>query len=1172
MIKNIKRVGIIFLAVAIVCLMTIGCLSVNSVTSNSSNFGILSSEKSNSTNSNLNIGNANGNYNVDTSTYEIPQADVVKYLQHKEDCSDSTTCTCLQDAWSDVYNVAKSGSHVKAVLMADWIARLSNEQTMQYDFGAGDGFYGGTITIPTSAIITFDINGHIIDRASNVTNEESNFTERGCISVSGTLYLMDSKYNSEKVQEAYNLNKEADLENVAISNGAGKITGNNCNHGGAVFVSMSGKLNMYGGVLAGSTSKIAGGAIYANLDANVNIYDGLLTNNYSNIGGGIGCKAVNTVNINVYGGYIYNNSAYDGGGIATNGTISATNNGCTINVFGGTIAKNTAKHTGGGINVYETEKDRKHILNVYDGIIENNNAYDAGAIFVGGHNSDVNISGGKIINNTAKNWAGGLYVQLNSTLNLYAGEISGNASNVMGGGIVVTNHTVLNIYGGKVNNNRINNNIANSAYGGGIFCNNSELYMYGGEISDNKKSRCGGGIAFQSNAKGVMYGGRISDNVSDVNSAGVLVYNDSTFDMYGGIIENNTLYREIVQSNEPNRSDAGAGVGAQTNSVFTMYGGRIVNNKVINTLNANIDGGGVFANNGSKIILNGGEITGNTMETQNTLAKGAGIYVENINHLSIGGPVHIYGNQLKDKENTSFIDSDVYLQKNSKIQIKGELNKLDNLAKIGVFLANDYVADSEFTFGFSLYNNNLALTLPMYIASNKGSNQVAVLKESANLLREVAFEEHPDIEPIEFNWEIIDDKGTAIPVKNDYTIEYSGKPFTIKLYKNGEEQSYLLNDGHITGTALTATNVGKYTYVASERDEITTTFSATFALTILPKEVDVIWNNTNMKYSGGAQKPTAYILEDSTCKVTVIGEQVNSGIYYATAMELSNANYKISSVSKSQQFTISKVKLNKLNASGTFEYTGSDIEFIPEGFDSSIMKITNNINQAVGKYNATISILDKRNYEWADGTHSDILVPYVINVVPPVNEENGVYRFIYYDEADGTRKTYKEGGLVHGINDSEVNGGKAILGNISPNTSVKVFIENLGFDANNIQLFAGNKLVYDKTNGYILNDNNYDNGAELAVGTGWYINYTAVNGEVETIYLSVLGDITGDGKVNSADVNYLRQIVNNNRFESLSEEQKLSALIVNKGKEPTSTDVQILWEAVCGRIDINEFI
>ena len=37
MIKNIKRVGIIFLAVAIVCLMTIGCLSVNSVTSSGSN-------------------------------------------------------------------------------------------------------------------------------------------------------------------------------------------------------------------------------------------------------------------------------------------------------------------------------------------------------------------------------------------------------------------------------------------------------------------------------------------------------------------------------------------------------------------------------------------------------------------------------------------------------------------------------------------------------------------------------------------------------------------------------------------------------------------------------------------------------------------------------------------------------------------------------------------------------------------------------------------------------------------------------------------------------------------------------------------------------------------------------------------------------------------------------
>ena len=365
------------------------------------------------------------------------------------------------------------------------------------------------------------------------------------------------------------------------------------------------------------------------------------------------------------------------------------------------------------------------------------------------------------------------------------------------------------------------------------------------------------------------------------------------------------------------------------------------------------------------------------------------------------------------------------------------------------------------------------------------------------------------------------------------------------------------------------TEAGSYSFVLVDSRYT----NPTFTFTILPKEVDVLWNNTSMVYNGGTQKPTAYIAEDANCKVTVIGEQINSGNgYVATATKLSNTNYKINTKTMNKTFSIAKAKLQKPNGSGSYEYNGEEHTFEPNGYNFVTMDISGNKQTEVGSYNAVVAIKDKVNYMWADGTNADITIPYAITLAPPVNEENGVYRFIYYDEADGTRKTYKEGGLVHGINDSEVNGGKAILGNISPNTSVKVFIENLGFDKNNIQLFAGNKLVYDKTNGYILNDNNYDNGAELAVGTGWYINYTAVNGEVETIYLSVLGDITGDGKVNSADVNYLRQVVNNNSFESLSEEQKLSALIVNKGKEPTSTDVQILWEAVCGRIDINEFI
>ena len=167
--------------------------------------------------------------------------------------------------------------------------------------------------------------------------------------------------------------------------------------------------------------------------------------------------------------------------------------------------------------------------------------------------------------------------------------------------------------------------------------------------------------------------------------------------------------------------------------------------------------------------------------------------------------------------------------------------------------------------------------------------------------------------------------------------------------------------------------------------------------------------------------------------------------------------------------------------------------------------------------------------------------------------------------------------MIHAVNDyvkrQEVNGGKLVWGNITPNTSVNQFISNINYDGTSIKLLNGAKeVVYGEGADSKFADK-LNNGNEFAVGTGWKVEIYTNSGEmVEEIYLSVLGDLTGDGKVNSADLNYLRQIVNNNGFESLSSEQKLTALIVNKGKEPASTDIQILWEAICGRIDINEFI
>ena len=181
--------------------------------------------------------------------------------------------------------------------------------------------------------------------------------------------------------------------------------------------------------------------------------------------------------------------------------------------------------------------------------------------------------------------------------------------------------------------------------------------------------------------------------------------------------------------------------------------------------------------------------------------------------------------------------------------------------------------------------------------------------------------------------------------------------------------------------------------------------------------------------------------------------------------------------------------------------------------------------------------------------------------------ESNVYDFVYIE--NGKRQNYKENNLTHAVNDYEksmiVNNGKLILGNIGVNTSINTLIGNINFSRNHIKIYNNkNQLVYDKGNAIAgINASSYDNGREFAVGTGWKIEtYTDSGVIIETIYLSVLGDVNGDGRISASDVTYLRQIASDNAlYESLSEEKKLASMVINKGNV-TSADAEIVRNVV----------
>ena len=182
-------------------------------------------------------------------------------------------------------------------------------------------------------------------------------------------------------------------------------------------------------------------------------------------------------------------------------------------------------------------------------------------------------------------------------------------------------------------------------------------------------------------------------------------------------------------------------------------------------------------------------------------------------------------------------------------------------------------------------------------------------------------------------------------------------------------------------------------------------------------------------------------------------------------------------------------------------------------------------------------------------------------------KEKSIYDFVYLD--NGYRKTYSENDKLHGYNDSELE--RYVLGNIKPNTSVNEFVNNLatlGIDKSNMELLdSKGKTIYQ--NGAVdssISSAIADNGKELAVGTGWYIQ---ANGE--TIYLSVLGDVNGDGRISASDVSYLREIASDKTvYDGLSVEKKLASMVINKG-EITTADAEIVRNVIDKIIGIELF-
>ena len=606
MAKAIKRVGVIFLAVAIICLMAIGVI-----------LGV-SNAKNDTTSANNNLSADSDNI---STTNELPIAGT-KELS-------GTTCAAQATIWDQVISLAKANptKAVKVKMTKNWVAQT--HESFKYAFGTSSNFEHGAIFIPANTNIIFDLNGCLVNR---------NMTERASSGqvfyVNGNLTIEDSSYDEQDLLDKYEFEKHNETDFIISKIKAqfanmGKITGGaGSQTGGGIFVATGGSFTLNSGMIADNKYAPSGGGVHAQDNCVVNINGGIIMSNNATIGNGGGIQLLRGCTLNLNGGIIIGNDAFRHGGgiyaeasdvVVRNAIIHGNktgNQGAAICVYGGNIdiydcliTKNHSNVDGGGVYVHAiisgNTVTNEANLNMYGGLItENSSGYGAGVYL---YRSSGLFDGGTISNNSADGHSAGvcLYVNANCVINNV--QIVGNIlhrnrtdnNDAGGAGIGMGQNSTLTINGGLIAENKIDSNTASIPQcGGGIsvipagFISASTINLNGGEITRNYALDNGGGIydyegRLELNIKGDA---KVHGNFANGKSSDIYLKNGKTINIEGNLTKYNLpkLGVDLAEDYE--------------NACFTTGFG------TTNTNGVNKPSEYFFSNNGAKLaILDGGE-------------------------------------------------------------------------------------------------------------------------------------------------------------------------------------------------------------------------------------------------------------------------------------------------------------------------------------------------------------------------------------------------------------------------------------------------------------------------------------------------------------------------------------------------------------------------------------
>ena len=414
---------------------------------------------------------------------------------------------------------------------------------------------------------------------------------------------------------------------VEISNGTfannSAVTSNAINDiglaGGAIYVTKDARLVISDGVFSGNNS-VYGGAIYSK--GEVEISGGRFINNIAvdallpstsqgslnsvYVGGEGGAIFVSDGTINITGGAFYSNEATLGGAIVVGGNIlpenASNNNRISASITGNVlIIDNYARAFDVTTSVYATQSQISASATVAADMINDNHSYENG--------------GGR---------GGAIFISAFAKLEIKNGNIGGNKA-ARSGGAIYADGGVLLISGGAIFDNMAGFYSTQSAdvavtqvssMGGAIYYNGKIVEGYGsfgeankGDILDNTDTGIKVNSLQESNF--IISGGLIEGNFAN-NGAAIFItgtLNPTALIISGGKINANGSYDNAnnVMVSNASASTLGGALYLSENAFVEIRDGAFITNNKAN------DGGAIYTNTGSRLLVSGGEITGNSV-------------------------------------------------------------------------------------------------------------------------------------------------------------------------------------------------------------------------------------------------------------------------------------------------------------------------------------------------------------------------------------------------------------------------------------------------------------------------------------------------------------------------------------------------------------------------------